>query len=73
MHGAIATNRGEGCIFCSQIETLAHLFVLFVEHSYHQMMDNVQTFSFIWAVERALCSDGEEGELIVNLRRSLVG
>ena len=36
MHRAIATNRyrvhvdpelGEGCIFCLQVETLAHLFV----------------------------------------------
>ena len=157
-HGAIATNRyrahldpeqGEECIFCSQSETLVHLFVqcprltvlfellkrlflglgekfsfdlfifgpkycaqkksvhtlvnflsgsaklaiwltrkngaqsvgsvepvlvlkgllkarLRVEHSYYQMMDDMQGFRHIWAVEGVLCSVGSDGELNVS-------
>ena len=38
-----------------------------VEYTYCQMMDNVQGFSRIWAVEGVLCSVGSDGELIVNI------
>uniref|UniRef100_A0A3Q3ERM5 Reverse transcriptase domain-containing protein n=1 Tax=Labrus bergylta TaxID=56723 RepID=A0A3Q3ERM5_9LABR len=37
-----------------------------VEFAYYQMMDNVQDFNSVWAVEEALCSVGGDGELIIH-------